>query len=115
MRLQFVNHLNSQYATIKFIVGMTDVGQISITKEKERLYLCNFWIKREYRNKGFGLKAMKRITQFYNNHNMYLDVLQDNRTAIKIYEKVGFCISVNIPKFLEGYAYRMVKKQKLIQ
>ena len=50
-----------------------------------------------YRGKGYGTQVMNKLVEFcfmeLGVHSVHLDVLENNKAAIKCYEKIGFVIS----------------------
>ncbi len=69
------------------------IGYIAIQIQKEALFLSKFYIKREFRSKGHGRKAMNFIieqSKKLNFNKIFLTVNKYNTESIKIYEKLGF-------------------------
>ena len=69
------------------------IGYIAIQTQKEALFLSKFYIKREFRSKGHGRKAMNFIikqSKKLNFNKIFLTVNKYNTESIKIYEKLGF-------------------------
>lgn len=67
------------------------IGYINFSIIYERVELNYIFIKKEYRNKGFGKELMKYFIEFCNNvSNITLEVNVNNIAAIKLYESFGF-------------------------
>ena len=62
--------------------------------EEHKAYIYGFFTKESFRNKGYGDMFLKNILEEL--HNIYginkieLTVSQENRNAIRLYEKNGF-------------------------
>jgi len=61
---------------------------------KPFLYIWRFMIADEYQRKGYGKKAMQRVTEYvkskYNAEELITYTLPQNRNALEFYEKLGF-------------------------
>jgi ribosomal protein S18 acetylase RimI-like enzyme len=67
------------------------------------IYLNGFEIEKEFREMGYGNRSMKLILRdinkkFPKNDGIYLSVLKENISAVKIYKKFGFNIIQEIMK-----------------
>ncbi|WP_254871098.1 N-acetyltransferase [Bacillus sp. Marseille-Q1617] len=75
-------------------------------KEKKSVFLYEIFIFNEYRNKGYGTRAMKKIELWMKQHDLLylkLHVFGNNREARKLYENIGFEIAgVNMFKKVNG-------------
>lgn len=85
------NQIENENYTYYFIVSDGEkAGYFGISDKKEYLFLSKLYIKKEYRNKGLGTKAFKKIKQLANNTPIRLTVNKYNTNTIKAYEKWGF-------------------------
>ncbi len=79
------------------------VGYAIAAKEVGRkLHLLNFAVHPEYRGLGIGtalLQALERLARRKGLKQIYLEVEEDNYTAIRVYEKLGY----HKIKVLKGY------------
>lgn len=66
------------------------VGTISKWDNKGEITLVNFYIKEEYRNKGYGTKLLQKIINNINTNYCVLSVYKDNQRALEFYYKFGF-------------------------
>ncbi|MHA7136705.1 GNAT family N-acetyltransferase [Rossellomorea arthrocnemi] len=84
-----------------------NVGYIWVKEdvEKKSAFLYEIYIFDEFRNKGYGSRAMKKIEEWMKNHNLLflkLHVFGSNIEARKLYERIGFEIAgVNMMKKVE--------------
>lgn len=62
--------------------------------------ILNVSVLPEYQNKGIGSKLMQYCIDVYGKENIFLDVISDNKKAIKLYERYGF---IKINEY-DGYA-----------
>ena len=69
----------------KSIVGY---GLIDITRNP--IYLRQLFIKKEYRNKGFGKLIINEIMKINNSNSIDIEVMYWNEEAIKFYDNIGF-------------------------
>lgn len=85
------NQIENENYTYYFIVSDGEkAGYFGISDKKEYLFLSKLYIKKEYRNKGLGTEAFKKIKQLANNTPIRLTVNKYNTHTIKAYEKWGF-------------------------
>ncbi|MDM8159517.1 GNAT family N-acetyltransferase [Labilibaculum sp. K2S] len=80
------------------------IGCCWITNDSRRLYLHHLGIHPEYQHQGYGKFLTETALAHVKSLNMQikLEVHHSNKTALNIYEKLGF-------KFLEGYEV-MIKR-----
>ena len=73
-------------------------------------------VKKEYRNRGFGQKLLKHYEEigFSKNDKIFLLVSDFNKSAYRLYRRIGFKRLVKIPHLLKkGVAeYVMMKEEK---
>ncbi len=76
----------------------TVIGYIMIAKSfstefgKPCIWIEDIYIKNEYRGKGIGYKILEYIAQKFDNAVIRLEVEEENKRAVHIYEKCGFTI-----------------------
>ncbi len=69
------------------------LGYIAVLPKKESLFLSKYYVHISHRRKGIGRKALEFIEQLANDlklKKIYLTVNKNNKTAITVYEKMGF-------------------------
>lgn len=69
------------------------VGYAQIIKKKERFFLVNFGILKEFRNLGLGKKFLNHMCNLAYKHEikeLYINVAENNLSAINLYIKAGF-------------------------
>lgn len=78
------------------VVGFID-GKIekkdAFFRERKRGAIYHLFIDEEYRNKGIGTELVKALVSWFRKNKIKtieLDVSQKNKTAVKLYEKIGF-------------------------
>ncbi|QWC23677.1 GNAT family N-acetyltransferase [Bacillus haikouensis] len=74
------------------------IGYLWIKKDEEKksVFLYEIFIFNEFRNMGYGTRAMKKIESWMIQHDLLylkLHVFGNNREARKLYEKIGFGIA----------------------
>ena len=87
-----------KYGTVYALISLEArlISAIEIMKdfEEHKAYIYGFFTKESFRNKGYGDMFLKNILEEL--HNIYdinkieLTVSQENRNAIRLYEKNGF-------------------------
>jgi predicted acetyltransferase len=84
--------LQKEYQAFLFIADAVPVGYALFRKEKDHIYLRQFFIDRPYRRKGFGRKAMKLLFTrgWSGKRRVLLEVLIHNDVAIRFWRSVGF-------------------------
>lgn len=62
-------------------------------------------VRKDYWNKGIGLELMKQLIQFARDNGVteiiHLGVRQDNHTAIRLYQKLGFHEIGRFPRYFK--------------
>lgn len=74
------------FIELDIIVDGVTVGNAEIEPNKSEL--SRLVIFEPYRNKGYGIQAVKMLVKTYNLDNLW--VRSDNAAAIHVYEKCGF-------------------------
>jgi ribosomal protein S18 acetylase RimI-like enzyme len=100
-----------------YFVNNELVGKIKVThSEDENFYgLSRFYVEKEFRNKGIGTKLLEFVINKYGNHDLVLNVAQNNIKALTLYKKHGFVITYieNNPKHGDKfYVMTRVELQK---
>lgn len=75
--------------------GNLVVGYAIASLEGDLCHVISIGVRRNYRRKGIGLRLMCEILLECTRHSasiVYLEVDVGNEPAIKLYEKLGFCI-----------------------
>ena len=70
-----------------------NIGYIGLSKKQEYLFLSKFYIKKDFRNKGFGTKVFEFIKEFAIQNcykKIQLTVNKNNTNTINAYKKWGF-------------------------
>ncbi len=81
-----------EYEALLFEENRIPLGYVLFRKEKDHVYLRQFFIDRAYRRKGFGRKAMKILFDevWPRKKRIVLEVLIHNDRAIRFWKSVGF-------------------------
>lgn len=69
------------------------IGILSLKYDKNRVYLFDFAVNSCYRNQGFGTLILNRLLldlKKFGYAELCLYVFDTNKTAMQLYEKVGF-------------------------
>ena len=84
--------LKGNYRAYLFELGTVLAGYCIFRKEKDFLYIRQFYIKPRFRRKGFGRKAFEWLCQrvWKNQPLLRLDVLVGNQAGIRFWRAVGF-------------------------
>ncbi|NWF98279.1 MAG: GNAT family N-acetyltransferase [Nitrospirae bacterium] len=95
------------------------VGYIAVLPGKDGLFLSKFYVHSSYRKRGIGKKALDFIEQLARNMNLkkiYLTVNKNNKTAITVYEKLGFINTGSIITDIgNGFVMDDYKMEKVIK
>ncbi len=81
----------------RFFVALSNgeiVGYIGSHNVLGEVYITNVAVFPEYRKKGIGEALIKKLIEAVKNENadfITLEVRKSNASAIKLYEKCGFC------------------------
>ena len=81
----------------RFVVALSNgeiVGYIGSHNVLGEVYITNVAVFPEYRKNGFGEALIKTLVETVKNENadfITLEVRKSNASAIKLYEKCGFC------------------------
>jgi ribosomal protein S18 acetylase RimI-like enzyme len=69
------------------------IGRIDVFNYKDQADLYNFYVHEEYRNKGYGKHILNYVFKNYKK-KIWLFVDLGNNKALKLYNKLGFRLSL---------------------
>lgn len=69
------------------------IGNVFVNCTKEKGFIVNLEVKKEYRRQGFGSLLLKDAIDKYDAYDLTVD--KDNISAINLYKKFGFKIMKN--------------------
>ena len=72
--------------------GEKIVGMIVYIGYKKYIDVKDFYIEKEYRNKGYGKEMLKQVQDIKNGRVMYIGTVGGNERALKLYQEFGFKI-----------------------
>lgn len=84
---EFLNH---DYDAYYFTNNNDIIGYALINKTKTPMYLRQFLIQREFRNKSYGRKAFAVILEELGISEIDLEVLSWNKSGVSFWESCGF-------------------------
>ena len=101
-------------------IGNVALGRIDYVS-RNAMYSI-FIYEKDYRSKGYGSEATRLILDFgfkqLNLHKIYLQVSQDNDSAIRMYESLGFVWEgtqrehfYSDGKYVDKYVYSILKRE----
>ena len=95
------------------LIGFTCYGYNSAT---ERFQLISIMLGHQYQGKGYGIASLKLVVEEmkkqFNCKEIYLIVIHDNHTAIKVYERIGFIPTGEIEKaFHDEHVYKLILEE----
>lgn len=84
--------IDSQYDSVYgYYLDNILVGFIHITKLYETMDIVNIVVDMNYRNRGIATKLITYVESIYDDiDNIMLEVNENNKNAISLYEKCGF-------------------------
>ena len=74
-------------------IGFVMLGDFPNSFSKHDLYIQEFFIKNEYRQKGYGREAVKRITETFKDFDFSLFIIEKNSPAIRFWDTVFMQLS----------------------
>ena len=92
-RGNFTDSLNAGYSCWVLEEDADIIGYAVLMLAIDEAHLLNISIAKERQNQGYGrilLQKMMEIARTYGAAHMFLEVRVSNRSAITLYEKVGF-------------------------
>lgn len=100
-------------------IGLIGFNKIDWINRNAELFI--FIGDKQYRGRGIGEKATKKLIEFASDNlnlvMIYLKVFSFNSSAIKLYEKLGFCIDGKLrkSKYFHGEYYDTVFMSKILK
>lgn len=97
-------------------IGLYNISEVNRTAE-----LGIYIGEKEYQRKGFATMAYKAIEKYaqdwLNIRKIKLEVVKDNKSAIKLYEKLDFKVCGNrvLDRFVEGKYRDVIMMEKFIE
>ena len=82
--------LNSEYDAYFFLVEESVVGYALVKNTCTPLYLRQFLIAREYRQKHYGTEAFHALLEYLSVDRMDIEVLPWNERGMQFWESCGF-------------------------
>ena len=99
-------HLENPFTKVFIIKEQEElVGLMILDIIYERMELIQIIVKEEYRKKGYATKLMEHmlsIAEINKLENITLEVREDNKNAISLYEKFGFEKCAIRPSYYQG-------------
>ena len=89
--------LNGEYSAFYFLEDNAVIGYALVRHTSKPLYLRQFFIDREYRQKKKGTQAFQMLLAHLNVETMDIDVLPWNTRGMSFWQNCGFeetCISM---------------------
>lgn len=91
LEAQMTEWLDSEYEAILFEEPEQTVGYALFRRDPEYVYLRQFYIRPEYRRRGFGSTAMEWLWQHaWGGVRVRVEVLVGNAAAVSFWRSVGF-------------------------
>lgn len=81
--------IKTNYVAVLFVVNGERVGYSLIDKTCNPMFIRQFFIKSEYRRKGYGTAAFKEILRYFNIDQISLSVLESNIIGQKFWASCG--------------------------
>lgn len=81
---------NENYSYYFILQNNEKAGYFGISYKKNYLFLSKLYIKKEFRDKGIGTKAFKKIKELADGKPIRLTVNKHNTNSITAYKKWGF-------------------------
>ena len=72
------------------------------TKQTTGYNLTNICIDEAYRGKGIGAKLLEYCIDTFSSHTIHLDVIEENKNAVTMYEAHGFTATTRYQGFAGG-------------
>lgn len=82
--------LNSEYEAFFFLIEETVVGYALVKHSCTPLYLRQFLIAREYRQRHYGTEAFRLLLEYLGVDQMDIEVLPWNERGMRFWESCGF-------------------------
>ena len=81
--------MKTNYIAVFFVVNGERVGYALIDKTCNPMFIRQFFIKSEFRRKGYGTAAFKEILRYFNIDQISLSVLKSNTIGQKFWDSCG--------------------------
>jgi len=94
------------------------VGEASFIRQEKNVFLVGLWIVAERRGKGLGSLLMSESIAYLKKsgfETVELTVEKDNTSAIKLYEKIGFRKTEDLPSFYGPSQSRLLFRANLLE
>ena len=89
-----IQNLINNGAIFKLVLDNNEpIGFIEYIKEKDKVFLSKFYVRKDKRNKGIGRFMLNDCIEYTKNNNLnmiYLTVNKGNSQSIKKYDHIGF-------------------------
>jgi GNAT superfamily N-acetyltransferase len=79
-----------RYRVLLFLESGDVIGYAVVHMDQEPLYLRHFFIKREYRKKGYGTKSFNTMLEYLDTDTIDLDVMSWNQRGYDFWRSLGF-------------------------
>lgn len=92
-RGNFVDSINSGYSAWLMVQDKNLIGYAVLMMVLDEAHLLNISVAKPFQGQGFGttlLEKMFAVARQYQAANMFLEVRLSNKSAIGLYEKMGF-------------------------
>lgn len=92
-RGNFEDSLNAGYSCWVYTEGDSVIGYAVLMLVLDESHLLNLSIAKAYQGRGLGRALLEQMMHIARNHaaqNMFLEVRPSNKSAIHLYERVGF-------------------------
>lgn len=92
-RAHFADHFNPQRSQIVVVNGQ-DVGELALEEREGELFVAGIYILPDHQNQGLGTALLTQIMEQARSEGKVtgLQVLQVNRGARRLYERLGFAV-----------------------
>jgi RimJ/RimL family protein N-acetyltransferase len=81
---------DDKFTVVLFLIDDDITGYAIVQTDLKPLYLRHFFIKREFRRKGYGRESFNAMLEFLNTNEIDLDVMSWNERGMKFWESLGF-------------------------
>lgn len=85
------NVVESSYQCVNF-KSQLSIHNFSFNYKINGLLIQNLITDKHYRNQGYATKLLDYVIKRYSNKNLYLQVVKNNKQAIRFYENRGYKI-----------------------
>lgn len=104
--------ISDYHYSLKYIEKGLEIGYLNYEIVFETINITDIFVKKDYRNKYIATKMLKYLFDNSNCKRFMLEVNENNKIAIKLYEKFGFnTIHIRKKYYKEGDALIMEAKK----